>query len=261
LKLLRTWLTGLGFCIVAGAALTWFLPARWAMPWIAPRLHGLQLQHVHGTIWDGRAEQIAARGEPLPGRLHWQLSRRLLFGQLHIEVQFEGPAIVMSGSAWQLPDGQLEARHVSVRADLDKLGGALVTPWGQPRGRLQVTVDDVRLQAGWPMQLDASARWSDAHLATRSGAVALGSLRAQARGRDGLIQAQLRDEGSGPLSAVAQLQLSPLGWQLDATLRARHTDPALRHWLASLGRPAADGAVHLRHRGGLAVSRSLPSNP
>ncbi|HEY8586571.1 MAG TPA: type II secretion system protein N [Rhodanobacter sp.] len=246
---------------MAGALLTWFLPARWAMPWIASHLHGLQLQHVRGTIWDGRAEQIVANGEPLAGRLHWQLSRRLLLGQLHMDVQFEGPAIVMSGRARQLPDGQLEAHRVSVRADLDKLGEALVAPWGHPRGELQVTIDHMRLQAGWPMQLDASARWPDARIDTQFGAVALGSLRAQARGRNGLIQAQLHDDGSGPLSAVAQLQLSPLGWQLDATLRARQTDPVLRHWLASLGRPAADGAVHLRHRGGLAASRSVPSNP
>ncbi|HVC16414.1 MAG TPA: type II secretion system protein N, partial [Rhodanobacter sp.] len=74
----------------------------------------------------------------------------------------------------------------------------------------------------------------------------------------GVIQAQLRDDGHGPLQVQAQALLSPLGWRLDATLRARQTDPALRRWLTGLGSPDADGAVHIHRSSGLAGSMPAP---
>ena len=63
---------------------------------------------------------------------------------------------------------------------------------------------------------------------------------------------------SRPLQVRGELQLSPLGWRLDSTLRARHGDPALQRWLARLGPVAPDGSVHIRQAGGLAANP--PSN-
>lgn len=259
MKSLRTYLAGLGVLLLAAATLLWFLPARWVLPWVAPRLPGLQLQQVRGSVWDGRAGAVVAVDGHALGRLQWQLSRRALLGQPRLQLQFAGPQLALSGAARRLPDGRVEAHGISLRVQWAALDRYVATPLGQPRGELQLTVDHALLQGGWPMQLAAQARWPQAVMRTRDSDVALGTLLAQASAQGGVIDAQLRDDGRGPLHADGKLQLSPLGWRLDATLRARQTDPALRHWLARLGPPAADGSVRIERRGGLAAGAPAPS--
>lgn len=258
LKSLRTYLIGLGI-LLAAATLLWFLPVRWALPWLTPRLHGLQLQHVQGSVWDGRAGMVVAPDGQLLGRLQWQLSRRALLGQPRLQLQFDGPQLVFSGSIRRLADGRIEARGANMRVQLAALDRYTASPLGQPRGELQLAIEHALLQGGWPLQLAAQARWPQAVMHTRDGDVALGTLLIQASAHGGVIQAQLHDDGHGPLHADGRLQLSPLGWRLDATLRARQTDPTLRRWLARLGPPAADGSVRIERRGGLAGSAPAPS--
>ena len=259
MKSLRKCLIGLGTLVLAAAVLLWFLPARWAMPWIGPQLHGLRLQQVQGTVWHGRAGEVVAAGGPVLGQLQWQLSRRALLGQVRLQLQFEGPRLAFSGGVRRLPDGRIEVSGASMRAELSAWTHGAMSSWGQPRGELQVTIDHAVLQGGWPMQLQAQAQWPQALMHARDGDVALGTLQAQASAQGGVIRAQLHDDGYGPLHVDGKLQLSPLGWRLDATLRARQTGPALRRWLATLGPPAADGSVHIQRRGGLAGSAPAPS--
>ena len=83
--------------------------------------------------------------------------------------------------------------------------------------------------------------------------VALGTLAMDVAGSHGVLDGRIHDEGSGPLQAQGDGQASPLGWRLDLLLQPRSTDPVLRHWLAQLGHPAADGAVQIHRRGGLAA--------
>lgn len=236
--------------MIAGVLL-YALPARWALPWLAPTLHGLRLQQVRGQLWDGYAGQVlSAEGRPL-GSVHWQLSRRALFGQIRMQVELQGPLLRFSGSMQRLPDGTIEWRQVTVYAELAAWHPRATLPLGQPQGQLQVTAEHAVLQGGWPLQLQATAQWQHAAVRTRAGDVMLGDLQWHAHAQNGVIDAQLDDDGHGPLQVDGQLQLSPLGWRLDATLRARHTDPALRRWLAGLGPADASGVVHVRRGGGL----------
>jgi general secretion pathway protein N len=258
LNYLRKSLAGLGVLILVAGLLAWFLPARWALPWIEPQLHGLRLQQVQGQLWDGRAGQILnAQGIPV-GQIQWQLSRRALLGQVQLQLDFQGPHLTFSGAMQRLPDNQVQWRGVSVHADLAALLPRVALLQGQPLGELQLAVDQAVLQGGWPLQLNARAQWLHAAMRTRSGDVALGNLQWQAQAQGGVIEVQLHDDADGPLQAEGQLQLSPLGWRLDAKLRARQTDPALRHWLAGLGQPDADGGVHIQRSGGLGGSLPMP---
>ncbi len=264
LKYLRKYLPGLGLVLLAAALLLWFLPARWVTPWVEPQLHGLRLQQVQGLLWDGRAGQVVAVDGRVLGRLQWQLSRRALLGTLQLQLDFDGPQLAFSGGVQRLPGGQTAWREVNLRAELAALDPYMVnqyrkSPLGQPRGELQLTIDHALLQGGWPLQLQAQAQWRHAVMHTRGGDVALGDLQWQAQAQNGVIQAQIHDDGKGPLHADGQMQLSPLGWRLDAMLRPRQTDPALRRWLAGLGQPAADGSVHIRRSSVLAGSVPAPS--
>jgi len=259
LKSLRKCLIGLGLLALAAAVLLWFLPARWAVPWIEPQLHGLRLQQMKGTLWHVRADEVVAADGRALGQLQWQLSRRAWLGKMRLQLQFEGPRLAFSGGVQRRPDGQIEVSGASVRAELAAWVHGAMSPWGQPRGELQVTIDHALLQGGWPLQLQAQAQWPHALMHTHDGDVALGKLQAQASAQGGVIHAQLHDDGRGPLHVDGKLQLSPLGWRLDATLRARQTDPVLRHWLATLGQPAADGSVRIQRSGGLAGSAPAPA--
>ncbi len=258
MKYLRKHLIGFGMVLLAAALLLWFLPARWAMPWFEPHLHGLRLQQVQGLLWDGRAGQVVAADGHVLGQVQWHISRRALLGELQLHLDFDGPQLAFSGGMQRLPDNQVAWREVNLRAELVALDPYVKSSLGQPRGELQLTIDHALLLGGWPLQLRAQAQWRRAVMRTHSGDVALGELQWQAQAQGGVIQAQVHDDGNGPLHADGQLQLSPLGWRLDATLRPRQTDPALRQWLAGLGPPAADGSVHIQRSGGLAGTLSTP---
>ncbi|HEX7732448.1 MAG TPA: type II secretion system protein N, partial [Rhodanobacter sp.] len=82
----------------------------------------------------------------------------------------------------------------------------------------------------------------------------LGNLRGTLAAQGGVIHAQWRDDGQGPLRTTGDLQLSPLGWRLAAELQPRQDEPALRRWLATLGQPDADGIVHVERHGGLTAA-------
>lgn len=243
---------GLGALLLVAALLLWFLPVGWALPWIEPQLHGLRLQQLQGSLWDGRAGQVlTADGHPL-GQLQWKLSRWALLGRPQVRLDFHGPQLEFSGEMQRLPEQRVEWRGVNLDAELAAWPVHASLPLGQPRGELQLTVENAILQGGWPLQLQAQMQWRRAVMHTRNGDVALGNLQGQAQSQNGVIRAQWHDDGQGPLQVDGQLQLSPLGWRLDATLRARQTDTALRHWLAGLGRADADGKIHIQHNGGLA---------
>ncbi|MGP1666206.1 MAG: type II secretion system protein N, partial [Rhodanobacter sp.] len=135
--------------------------------------------------------------------------------------------------------------------DLSAWGAQLTSPLGVPGGDLHVLVDQAVLQGGWPLELQASAHWQQAFVRTAKGESALGDWHVHAQARQGVIEAQFEDDGVGPLQGNGQLQLSVLGWRFEATLKPRHANLALRQWLQQLGKPAADGSVHIQHRGGL----------
>ncbi|MEO6799879.1 MAG: type II secretion system protein N [Rhodanobacter sp.] len=252
MKYLRNILVALALLAALVISSLWFLPARWVMPWIEPQLQGLRLQQVHGLVWDGEAgDVIGVNGQRL-GHLQWQLSRRALLGDVRLQLALDGPQLGFSGAVRRLPDSRLAVDDVRLHADLAVLDAYPATPWGRPQGRLQLTAAHVLLQGGWPLQLQAHGLWEPAAMQTSEGVVALGGVQLEAQAQGGVIHAQWHDAGTGPLQAKGELQLSPLGWRLDTTLRARQTDPALQRWLARLGPVSADGSVHIQQSGGLA---------
>ena len=257
---LRKALAVLALLAVVALALVWFLPARWALPWIEPQLHGLHLARVHGSVWNGDAGDVLDVDGRRLGAARWQLSRRALLGEPHAQLWFEGAQLVFSGSVRRAAEGRVEAEKWRVRADLASLAIPSTVPWGRPLGELELHIDRAVLQGGWPLQLQARWHWHRAATRTARGDVPLGEIRGQAQAQGGLIRITWQDDGEGPLQTHGDLQLSPLGWRADGTLRARKPDPALRRWLARLGPAAPDGGVHIRQRGGLAANPS-PNPP
>jgi len=243
--------------LLSMVALAWFFPARWALAWITPQLHGLRMQQVHGSLWHGRADRVLLADGSVLGHVQWKVSRRALFASAPLQVDFAGPQLTFSGRLQAEPSGQVRWDQVQLRADVALWSPHGASVPGQPRGELWMTVDRAVLQGGWPLQLDLRAHWREAAVLTRRGKVALGAFDSRVTARAGVVDATVSDVAGGPLQVNGTLRLSPLGWSLDARLRARHADPALQHWLATLGATDVGGSVHVQRRGGLAL---VPSN-
>lgn len=247
---------GLLGLLLIGAVLVWFFPARWALPLLAGRLNGIQLQRVSGSIWHGSAEQVlSARGEDL-GRLDWQLSRRALLGDRQLQVDLQGPHLSFRGRMAGTGAADSLWTDVHLDADLDQLGQKLTLPAGKPRGTVQFTASKAQLRGGWPLALDAQLHWQDASLHTpRQGVLPLGDLQLSLHGSNGVVEGHLYDSGKGPLHIDGGLQASPLAWRFHAVAAPRHDAlPALRRWLAGFGAIDADGVTHIQYSGGLAAA-------
>lgn len=243
------------FVAVLGMAVlaAWNLPAHWALPWIAPRLHGVQLQGVSGSLWHGQAEHVVLPDGRTLGRAAWAVSRRAVYTATPVHVELDGEQLAFSAAVRALPGGRAEWTDVRLRADLAAWPIGRVAGLGQPLGEWQMTAGRVLLQGGWPLQLDLRARWRDAALRTPSGLLPLGELVWTGAAHDGVVDVRIHDVGTGPLQAQAQFLLSPLGWRLDAQLRQRGSNPLLRRWLAGLGAVDAAGVVHVLRHGGVVL--------
>lgn len=251
MKRLRVWLAGLAVLVLALAALVWFMPARWALPLMQSRLHGLQFEQVEGTVWRGRAGQVSTADGTQLGSLAWTLSRRALIGDEQLGLDLHQSQWRVQGQMHRVSDTQQDWHDVVLHLDMAVLG---MQPWlrGQPQGQLDVQMAKLQLQGNWPMHVDAVGTWSQAAVHTVLGTVPLGTVLLKVDGDAGVLKATLDDDGSGPLQTAGRLSFSPLGWDLQLSLKPRKDDPALLHWLRGFGAMASDGSVQLRYRGGLA---------
>lgn len=248
---MKRWFAGLLLVVFAVAALVWFLPARWALPLLQARLRGVRLEGVSGTLWQGQVEHVSIVNGPQLGRLAWTLSHRALLGDVRLGLDLRQPHMQFHGQVHRLSSSLVELHDVTLRMDMAMLGPQA---WlrGEPQGTLALQVPQASLQDRWPMQLDMTGTWSQASVHTAQGAVPLGGLSLAATGQSGVILGTLNDDGSGIVQTAGRLTFSPLGWDMQWRLVPRRDDPVVSSWLRSLGRPAADGTLELRYRGGLA---------
>jgi general secretion pathway protein N len=259
MRRLRALLAGLAAFLLALALLVWFMPAWLALSVMQSRLHGLKLDQVQGTLWQGQAGQVATPDGAGLGSLAWTLSRRALIGDVLLGLDLRQPQLQVQGQMHRLSDTQEDWHDVTLHMDVAMLGAQLLLR-GQPQGQLDLHVAQAQLQDHWPMQVDASGTWSHAWLRTEQGTVPLGTLLLKISGQAGVLSATLDDDGSGPLQTAGRLSFSPLGWDLQLNLKPRTENPALLHWLHGFDAPAADGSVRLRYRGGLASFNTTTGN-
>ncbi|HEU4669530.1 MAG TPA: type II secretion system protein N [Dyella sp.] len=250
MKWWKTLLLCLATLLLAVALLVWFAPARWAAPWLDARMHGVTLRGVSGSIWDGQADTLLLADGTDLGRLRWTLSRRALLGRLQGGIALSGPMLDARGGFRR--DGAAMRWHdVQLRWSLDHLTPPPATPLGRPLGELHGELAEATLRGGWPVSMDGRLRWRDASIDDAGTRVPLGQLHATITARAGVIQVVMHDDGRGPLRLDGQVQASPLGWRLQATLAPRGDQPVLSRWLARLGPPDARGVIHLQRGAGL----------
>jgi general secretion pathway protein N len=251
LRFLRIALGCVLMLVLGLAALVWFMPARWAVLALEPRLHGLQLRQVGGLLWDGHAGELRSASGGNLGRLQWTLSRRALLGDVRLHLALQGPGVDFAGNLHRLSATEVVWHEVRLQADAALLDGLPPLRGSDLHGRLNVHIVDARLQGLWPMRIDAVAHWSDAVAEQGGRRVALGNFHLDAKGAGGVVQLALGDDGRSALQATGSATLSPLAWHYHAVLHPRADDPALRRWLAGFGPLSVDHALILQGKGGL----------
>nr|WP_199044599.1 type II secretion system protein N [Dyella sp. ASV24] len=255
MKVWRIAFMGLVALLLAVFLLLWFLPARWAMPWLENRLSGAQLQEVSGLLWDGKAGKVLSpKGENL-GELQWRLSRVALLGDNRLHVELHGPRVDFAGNMTGKQTTEATWTDVQMRVDLDVFGAGPMVLGGLPRGTLRATAAHIQLRGGWPGSLNAQVQWQAAVLRTVAlGELPLGDLRADLQAVNGVIEGHVQDDGNGPLRVDGRLQLSPLARRFTAVTAPRGQHPGLQRWLAAFGTTDADGVTHINYSGGLAAA-------
>ncbi|MFC4762424.1 type II secretion system protein N [Dyella koreensis] len=240
--------------LLALGALVAFLPASWVKPQLEARLHGLRLEGLSGTVWQGHADKVLAVDGSDLGRLDWTLSRRALIGDTQLGVELFGAWGRFRGQMHKLDARREEWSALHIESDLVTLSERFLPVGSRLRGLLAIDVARLVLQGRWPLDLDAKAHWDEARLLGQDHIFGLGNLQLQAQGEGGVVQATLQDDGNGPLQLSGQFDLSPLGWRYDIKAKPRQPDPALSQWLAGFGSTGADGTMHVQRSGGIAAA-------
>lgn len=247
----RNGLIALGLVVLALGLLVALFPASWAWRLAGDKPAQLQVGPIHGSVWQGRAEDLRYAGLDL-GTLHWRLSPAQLWGRTDLHLRLQGA--LYHGKAEITRSGDtLTGRDVHLEATVDTLPVTLGTPAMHPRGTLVVDIDRVELHDRWPRTLEGHVTWQDAELADRFDTVPLGDLRADLGERNGSVLVAKLSDGGGPLALSGTVEVSPLGWRVDAVLRTRKDTPLMHRVIAQLGQPSSDGSLHVDMHGGLTL--------
>lgn len=239
--------------LVAAAGLFyWFLPASVAVPLLARRAHGVVLEELSGTLWDGRAGRVALVDGRELGAATWRLGRDAILGRTHLDIHLDGRAGRFDGHLDRGADDRMTWTGVDFRLEAAALAGMGLPPDLVPAGVVEGKVPRADLQGNWPLALEADIAWRKAALRTPEGYIALGGLALKAASAGGVLRATVEDDGEGSLAVKAALAASPLGWRIEGRLVPRLSDSALSHLIARFGPLGRDGSVTLQRKAGLA---------
>jgi general secretion pathway protein N len=252
------WFRRIGLVVVllafAAGLFYWFMPAGVAASLLARRAHGLVLEDVSGTVWDGRAGKVTTVDGRELGALTWRLGRDAILGRTHLDLHLDGRVGRFDGHMERPDPDHMTWTGIDFRLDAGALAGPALPPELVPMGVIEGKVPRAELQGNWPVALDADVLWRAAALKTPEGHIALGGIALKAASESGILRATLDDDGQGSLAVKAAIAASPLGWRLDGRLAPRVADTALSHLIARFGPVGRDGAVNLQRKAGLAPS-------
>jgi general secretion pathway protein N len=232
----------------------WFLPASVAVPFVTRGAHGLVLDELSGTVWNGRAGRVATVDGRELGVATWRLGRDVILGRTHLDLHLDGRAGRFEGHLESTVRDRMTWSGVDFRLDAAALAGPALPPELVPVGVVEGRIPHAELQGNWPVDLEADIGWRKAAVRTPEGYVTLGGIGLKASSMGGVLRATLADDGEGSLAVNALLAASPLGWRMEGKLTPRIADSALSHLIARFGPVGRDGSVNLQRKAGLAPS-------
>ncbi len=225
----------------AAVAVALTFPAAVAWGWVSERAPDVRLQGVGGTVWNGHATRISVRGQVL-GRLEWRLSPwQLLSGSPRLHLDVDGPGLKLAGELLRHDAEHIAIEHLNVETEAGWLAPALAIPELEPTGML-VSQDAslILARTGLPRALDARIEWREAGV--RGQVVArLGTLLIEARGKDGRIDAEVRDNGDGEVQIEGKASIDQSSYRSEVVLVPRVSEGPVVEALQWVGQPRPEG--------------------
>ena len=162
---------GATFGVVFIASTIDHLPANWAWQQ-APKVQGLSLSGIQGTLWQGSANTVVWQNQNL-GQIQWDMKLGSLFkGKLAFDVRFgRGSDMQLQGSGivvYSTSGPFAEKLLVSVPAANAMLYAKLPVPLTFT-GNIELTVRDYVYAAPYCKTLNATLAWAQGNASTPMG--------------------------------------------------------------------------------------------
>lgn len=247
----RSWAVATSASLLAlvfvALALLWTAPADIAYQVLRSRLGGWQAQGLSGSLWQGRAEQVALHGMPL-GALEWTVSRPAFFaGTTRGKAGLRGNGIALD-LQFQRNGRTMVLRDVALALPAQWLAPAMALPGMSPLGEVQAKLPEMTFEDGYLTRATGGLEWRGAGV---SGAAegAIGDIEAEFSGVvDGALILSLRDRAAR-LGVAGTVRFRGPSFDLDVTLTPRQSNLQLFEVLRLVGQRTADGGTLLRVRG------------
>lgn len=247
----KRWLTVAGAALLALAfvvmALLWTAPADIAYQALRSRLGGWQAQGLSGSLWQGRAEQVALHGMPL-GVLEWSVSRSAFFaGTTRGSASLRGSGIALDLD-FERNGRTAILRNVALKLPAQFLAPAIALPGLSPLGEVEANLTEMELNDGFLTRAIGGFEWRGVGV---SGAAegSIGDIVAEfGSAADGGLLLVLRDRNAR-LGVDGRVRFRGPTFELDVNLTPRQSNLQLFEVLRLIGQRNPDGSTLLRVRG------------
>ena len=222
--------------------------------YLATYLPGLQVQHIEGSIVQGRALGLNVRGVELES-LAWRWQPlSLLGGRFEYRFSIMEPQLKLQGRAGVGLDQQLRIVDLDGEVSLNKAIAMAVRAQLPVNGKVEVELAELRIGAdGLPRAVYGTTRLLDART-TLGRTLNLGDFSTELTTEKQGIVGTVRDIG-GPLEMIGTLTLAPNGhYRFNGQVGVRDdNNQELRQVLSLLGRVGTDGKWSIDFTGMLKV--------
>ncbi len=227
------------------------LPAAWLWQ-LAPKVPGVELKGISGTLWQGQAAQMSAAGRQLE-QVSWELHpAQLLTGQLAVSVRVQDPVVTAQGDLQYGLSG-LGAQDLRLNAPIPWLLGNTRLPLRtQLQGAVTLNLRELAQGDPWCEALAGRAVVNGLDVRNQFGHYPIGDIAGNLSCQEGnavlnLDAAENRIGIAGEARLLADKQV-----KLAATIRETDGQSEdLRQALTFLGKPDSSGAYTLNYNGPL----------
>ncbi len=199
----KLWITGVILFLIFVVGST---PANIALS-IFPKVKGLELSDINGTVWSGTAQNVQYNGVDF-GVTQWQLSPWSLLllslsGDVHSANEDSNIDANINYSLSGIQSDSIKARFPATW--IPKLTGKAVVAEGQ----VLLRIIDFEQSVDKPIKITGSIAWRDAVIQTPFGSKAiLGNLQAALSSNNESVLIDLKDDGA-PLNLLANIKFTP----------------------------------------------------
>lgn len=245
---------GATFGVVFIASAIAHLPANWAWQQV-PKVQGLSLSGIQGTLWQGSAKTVMWQNQSL-GQIQWDMKLGSLFtGKLAFDVRFgRGSDMQLQGSGivgYSTSGPFAEKLLVSVPAANAMQYAKLPVPLTLT-GNIELTVRDYVYAAPYCKTLNATLAWAQGNASTPMGNINPGPVFADLSCQEGTILAKA-SQSSDDVSSDWKANLAKNnGYSLSGWFKPGTTFPEqLSQQLKWLGDPDSKGQYKINYSGRL----------